>query len=107
MRVGLDATPLLGPRTGVGRYVAGLAEALTPDAIMQLGLAFWGSKTLLSAVELGLFSELANGPLDGETLRVVTTNKAPFSLRRHLATSLGIAVYPDHADNAEDLIARA
>src|SRR5919108_2003382 len=28
MRVALDATPLLGPRTGVGRYVAGLAEAL-------------------------------------------------------------------------------
>ena len=28
MRVGLDATPLLGPRTGVGRYVAGLAGAL-------------------------------------------------------------------------------
>jgi CO/xanthine dehydrogenase Mo-binding subunit len=28
--------------------------------------------------------------LDGETLRVVTTNKAPFSLRNHLATSLGI-----------------
>jgi glycosyltransferase involved in cell wall biosynthesis len=28
MRVGLDATPLLGPRTGVGRYVAGLVEAL-------------------------------------------------------------------------------
>ena len=25
MRVGLDATPLLGPRTGIGRYVAGLA----------------------------------------------------------------------------------
>ncbi len=43
---------------------------VTPDAIMQLGTAFWGSKTLLSAVELGLFSELANtGPLDGEALR--------------------------------------
>jgi O-methyltransferase/methyltransferase family protein len=42
----------------------------TPDAIMQLGSAFWGSKTLLSAVELGLFSELAaSGPLDAEALR--------------------------------------
>ena len=28
MRVGLDATPLLGPRTGVARYVAGLVNAL-------------------------------------------------------------------------------
>jgi glycosyltransferase involved in cell wall biosynthesis len=28
MRVGLDATPLLGPRTGVGRYVAGLSWSL-------------------------------------------------------------------------------
>src|SRR5262245_831996 len=39
-----------------------------PDAIMQLGLAFWGSKALLSAVELGLFTTLARGPLTGETL---------------------------------------
>jgi len=31
----------------------------TPEAIMELGSAFWGSKTLLSAIELGLFSELA------------------------------------------------
>jgi SAM-dependent methyltransferase len=43
---------------------------VAPTAIMQLGTAFWGSKTLLSAVELGLFSELADaGALDGESLR--------------------------------------
>ena len=35
---------------------------------MQLGLGFWGSKTLLSAIELGVFSELAKGPLGAETL---------------------------------------
>jgi len=38
------------------------------DRIMQLGSGFWGSKTLLSAVELGLFSELAKGPLDAKSL---------------------------------------
>ena len=31
---------------------------MTPDAILQLGLGFWGSKALLSAVELGLFTML-------------------------------------------------
>jgi O-methyltransferase domain/Dimerisation domain len=37
---------------------------------MQLGGGFWGSKTLLSAVELGLFTELAqSGPLDEPALR--------------------------------------
>jgi SAM-dependent methyltransferase len=36
---------------------------------MQTGLGFWASKTLLSAVELGLFTELARGPLSAETLR--------------------------------------
>ena len=30
---------------------------------MQLGMGYWASKTLLSAVELGVFSELAKGPL--------------------------------------------
>jgi Dimerisation domain len=42
----------------------------TPDAILELTLAFWGSKTLLSAVELGLFTELAKGPRDKDALRV-------------------------------------
>lgn len=42
---------------------------VTPARILDLGHAYWGSKTLLSAVELGMFSELAKGPLDGETLR--------------------------------------
>ncbi|HXV68967.1 MAG TPA: methyltransferase [Nitrospira sp.] len=41
---------------------------LTPAKILQLGTAFWGSKTLLSAVELGLFTELAKGPLDAAAL---------------------------------------
>src|SRR5215510_12533355 len=40
-----------------------MAREITPDAIMQLGFGYWGSKTLLSAVELGLFTELAKGPL--------------------------------------------
>jgi len=42
--------------------------AVTPDKIMQLGLGFWGSKTLLSAIELGLFTELAAGPLNEQEL---------------------------------------
>ena len=42
--------------------------AVAPDQIMQLGLGFWASKTLLSAVELGLFTELAKGPMDAETV---------------------------------------
>jgi len=41
-----------------------MAEHPTPEGILQLGLGFWGSKTLLSAVELGVFAELGKGPLD-------------------------------------------
>lgn len=40
----------------------------SPDHILELGLGFWGSKTLLSAVELGVFTELATGPKDGTAL---------------------------------------
>lgn len=43
-------------------------EQLTPDPILQLGLAFWGSKALLSAVELGLFTTLARGPHTSKAL---------------------------------------
>ena len=35
---------------------------LTPEKILQTGLAFWPAKTLLSAIEMGLFTELARGP---------------------------------------------
>ena len=34
----------------------------TPEKILQTGLAFWASKTLLSAIEVGVFTELARGP---------------------------------------------
>ena len=44
-------------------------RAATPDGIMQLGLGFWSAKTLLSAVELGLFSELAGGAATAEALQ--------------------------------------
>ena len=37
-------------------------QPVTPDKILQTGLAFWPSKTLLSAIEMGLFTELAHGP---------------------------------------------
>ena len=59
---GID-TPVAGePGSGPG------AHGPDPGQIMQLGLAFWGSKVLLSAIELGAFTELANGPLDGVEL---------------------------------------
>jgi hypothetical protein len=43
--------------------LAASSEPLTPEGILQLGLGFWASKTLLSAVELGVFTELGRGPL--------------------------------------------
>jgi SAM-dependent methyltransferase len=43
---------------------------LSPDGILRLGSAFWGCKTLLSAIELGLFTHLAvTGPLSLSDLR--------------------------------------
>ena len=39
------------------------------EHIMQVGMGFWASKTLLSAVELGLFTELAKQPEDLPTLQ--------------------------------------
>jgi SAM-dependent methyltransferase len=39
------------------------------DYILEIGLSYWSGKTLMAAVELGLFSELAREPLDAESLR--------------------------------------
>jgi len=40
----------------------------TPELILQVGMGFWSSKTLLSAVEMEVFTELAKHPEDLETL---------------------------------------
>src|SRR4051794_27936571 len=45
-----------------------MSDAVTPEKILQTGLAFWASKTLLSAIEIGLFTELAAGPSPLEAL---------------------------------------
>jgi hypothetical protein len=44
-------------------------ERVLPDRILDLSFAFFGSKALLSAVELGLFTELAHGPREFDALR--------------------------------------
>jgi len=41
---------------------------VTPDHIMQTGMGFWASKTLLSAVELRVFTCLAGGAKTGHEL---------------------------------------
>ena len=49
-----------------------MAEELTPARIMEVGMAFWPAKTLLSAVELGLFTTLgANGMTGAELERAL------------------------------------
>jgi len=42
---------------------------ISPDRILQTGMAFWASKTLLSAVEMEVFTELAKHPADLATLQ--------------------------------------
>ena len=37
----------------------------SPDSILQIGMGFWASKTLLSAVELELFTLLSGRTLTG------------------------------------------
>ncbi|MEO7653655.1 MAG: methyltransferase [Bryobacteraceae bacterium] len=44
-------------------------EHASPERIMQVGLGFWASKTLLSAIEMDVFTELAKHPENLETLR--------------------------------------
>jgi len=45
-----------------------MGDQPTPEHIMQIGFGFWASKTLLSAVEMGVFTELAKRPGDLQEL---------------------------------------
>jgi ubiquinone/menaquinone biosynthesis C-methylase UbiE len=46
-------------------------KALSPARIMEVGMAFWPAKTLLSAIKLGVFTELGKGAKTGAELRDV------------------------------------
>jgi hypothetical protein len=46
-----------------------VTETLSPEHILQTGLGFWASKTLLSAVELELFTRLSEKPSTADDLR--------------------------------------
>ena len=46
-----------------------MGEHPTPEHIMQIGMGFMAAKTLLSAVEMGLFTELAHRPESLETVQ--------------------------------------
>lgn len=43
-----------------------MAARLAPDRIFQIGFGFWATKTLLTAIEIGLFTELARRPQTAE-----------------------------------------
>jgi hypothetical protein len=60
-----DLDPL---STGAADTEVVMHPALSPTPIIDLAVAFWGAKTVLSAVELDLFTALATGPLDREAL---------------------------------------
>lgn len=42
-----------------------------PSKIMQIGMGFWASKTLLTAVKMELFTHLAQGELAGQDLKEI------------------------------------
>ena len=44
-------------------------ETANPFNIIQVGLGFWASKTLLAATKLGLFTELADGELTAQQIQ--------------------------------------
>jgi predicted O-methyltransferase YrrM len=45
-----------------------MSEQVDPSHIMQIGMGFWASKTVLSAVELELFTKLGSGRMTGSQI---------------------------------------
>jgi len=42
---------------------------IDPSKIMQVGMGFWASKTLLTAINMGLFTHLSQSELSGQNIR--------------------------------------
>ncbi len=66
-----------------------MSDQPTPEKILQTGLAFWPSKTLLSAIEIGVFTELAGGPQPFDAL-IGTLRLHPRSARDFLDTLVAL-----------------
>ncbi len=45
-------------------------KKVDPSKIMQIGMGFWASKTLLTAVNMKLFTHLAQGALSGKEIQI-------------------------------------
>lgn len=69
MRIGLDATPLLGVRTGVGRYTQHLLQALAAgdDPLTATAFTLRGAKNLGSAVPSNV--DVHNRPMPARLLQ--------------------------------------
>jgi hypothetical protein len=70
---------------------------VAPDHIMQLGLGFWASKTLLSAVEMELFTEFAKGSMPAEVVGE-RLNLHPRSVRDFLDTLVSLGMLQRDAE---------
>ncbi len=46
-----------------------IEKQIDPSKIMQVGLGFWASKTLLTAINMGLFTYLSEGELSGKDIQ--------------------------------------
>lgn len=76
MRVLLDGTPLLGRRTGIGRYTASLAQALAAHADVRLiGFTMRGWRDLRTAAPAG--TRASGVPVPARVLRACWT-RGPF-----------------------------
>jgi O-methyltransferase domain/Dimerisation domain len=84
-----NRTTLKSPRA------SGAAPDLQP--LLQVALGFMASKTMLSAVELGVFTELAKGPLNAEDARR-ELNLHPRSVRDFLDTLVALRLLERHDD---------
>jgi hypothetical protein len=74
-----------------------MSDQPTPEQIMQVGLGFWSSKVLLSAVEMELFTELAKHPGDAAGLQG-RLGLHPRSARDFLDTLVSLGFLERRAD---------
>ncbi len=88
MRVALDATPLLGPRTGIGHYVAHLVEALAAAKLAgnELAAAELTSTETADELRLTAFTWRGQAELAAQAQRLpgvtVSSRRAPARLLR-------------------------
>ncbi len=83
-------------------------DTLSPARIMEVGMAFWPAKVLLSAVEIGLFTKLGANAMTGADLQLALGFEVALQVGDvRVVAAVALHLVEDFEEDSEDRVPAA